>query len=620
MKLKSIKRFKSGPYKRLKDEIGALDKSIKLKRIEPYVDIIEEVLKEHNKDNDKRTMMFKLIRRPTDGTTTRESHSKNVSEIAKKISKPFKWLNSGITSVIADNHDTGHTPFGHSGEWWISSISEEYGMPYYVHNSAGTRKLVYRENVCDKIADRIKEKHPNISSRKLYKIKRDLWLVFDGINCHNGEKSDYSYSPDFSKEESDFCYEIMGCYVKKGFDKTLIPATAEGSLMRLCDKISYIPFDMVDIFRNECNKKELIINGEEHDLYKEYKKQLGAIGMPEDSFERLLECKTNEDYDNFAKEIQGKLIEDVIKNSKRNNIRMSKKMSEAMHGIRNINNQMMVNYVVLKEDHEVYPVAIEQLMLKYGTEAVKTGAIKLDSEGKISINQEIAKEYANNLKAASEKVMSGFFEFLYNTNPEDFEFTVESCKKSLEETVDSELDIARSLVTAGKDVTDVKAIGAGAKKERIDTYINDFKNSLQMAYSKEVFQENSRNPLNDFKKRIWLKKTKAKIKEEALSGNMSLENAKGIKPLCERVAMNIGAQYIGSLYDEQFFDLIKKAGLIEEQEESLRRQYNKIDFRSEGKPHEAWVQIVESQKSQKIPPKNNRGILNRLRNCFGREH
>ena len=144
----------------------------------------------------------------------------------------------------------------------------------------------------------------------------------------------------------------MDCYVEKGADRKLIPATAEGSLMRLCDKISYIPFDMVDIFRNGVNIKSGLRNGKEHNFYEEYKTQLKAMGMPAYSFDKLLNCKSEEDYDNFAREMQSYLIKDVIKNTKRNNIRMSAKMSNAMHTIRDINNNVMVNYVVMKEDHE----------------------------------------------------------------------------------------------------------------------------------------------------------------------------------------------------------------------------------------------------------------------------
>lgn len=338
---------------------------------------------------------------------------------------------------------------GHSGEWYLSAIAKEYRLPLFCHNAEGAIKLEFRENIYAEIEKRIKAKNPSISPKKLAKIKRDLWLIFDGINCHNGEREDHSYFPDFSKRKRRFYNEMMGCRVKERFDRTLIPATAEGCLMRLCDTISYIPFDMVDIFRNGCNKQKLIINGEEHDLYEEYKKQLGAIGMPEGSFKRLLECETNEDYDNFAKEIQSYFINDVIKNTKRNNIRMSNDMDQKMYELRKLNNELMVDYVVLKEDKDVYPNAMEKLMNKYAKALISKKIINTKCIHKSPIISKDKNEVVNRFskKYKEDPVMSGFVDFVSKINAKDFEFTVESCQKSYEENVERELDLAISVFT-----------------------------------------------------------------------------------------------------------------------------------------------------------------------------
>lgn len=619
MEAKTISGFKFGPYKRLKDKIGSLEKSVKLKRMEPYADIIGEVLAKYNTDDAQRTMMFKLIREPVPGTTNRKKHTENVRDIAGEIADNFDWLNSDITRVMAKEHDTGHTFLGHSGEWWISSINDTYGMPNYVHNATGVRKLVYREKVYDEIEAEILARDPQISQDKLEKIKGDLWLIMDGINCHNGEKSEYSYAPDFSKKEKRFKDEVMGCYVKKEFDRTLVPATAEGSLMRLCDKISYIPFDLVDIFRNKCNIPSGKVDGVDHDFYEEYSKKFVAMGMPEDSMHRLLNCKTEEEYDSFAREIQSYLVKDVIKNTKRNNIRMSPEMSESMHGIRDINNKIMVNYTVMKEDHEAYVPAMEKLMEYYGNtllhgyivnpENIQESTIKRFSTDR-KLSNELIRSFEHN------PVLKGFVEFVAHTNPDDFAFTVESCQKALQEKIDGELDVAQSVATGKISRDNIQA--RGLKAERIATYENAFMRSLDAAYSENLFQEYSKNPLNNFKKNFWLKKTKARIKAEALSGNEELENTTGTIPLSKMVAMDIGAQYLASLNDEQFFTLLKQAKMITpEQEQSLRRPYCTFDFRAEHQKHAAWdniskLQKMDEERQRKIAERKSKSLFERF--------
>ena len=573
---------------------------MKLKRMEPYTDIIEKVISMYNQDAEQRTMMFKLLRHPVEGTTNRKKHQINVAEIAGQIADSFDWLNSNITRIIAENHDMKHTFLGHSGEWWISSINETYGLPNYVHNAMGARKLEYSEDFYNEVEKLILKAEPDINKRKLAKIKRDLWLIIDGINCHNGERSERSYSPNFSKSEQEYRKEIMECYTKKGADRGLMPATAEGSLMRLCDKISYIPFDMVDIFRNGVNIERGLRNGKEHNFYEEYKEKLRIIGMPEDSFDRLLECKTEEDYDNFARKMQSYLIKDVVKSTKRKNIRMSAEISNAMHAIRDINNSVMVNYVVMREDHDAYPTAIEKLM-KYYSRILTTSRL-IDSKNPES---SVIKKFNSENSVLAEQFVSvyehnpiakGFAKYVSKISEKDFDFTVESVKKSFESAINSEIDIAEKVALGLVSEDDIKV--RGNKKERIETYINSFRRSLQKAYDENIFQENSKSPVNAFKRKIWLKKTKEKIRKEALSLDQRFENSAGTLPLNEMIAMDIAAQYITSLNDGQFFELIRQAKLITpEQAESLQRPYTSFDFRTEHKKHSDWDNIAKLQKA-----------------------
>ena len=120
---------------------------------------------------------------------TRLTHTLEVSQISRTISRAL-WLNEDLTEAIALGHDLGHTPFGHEGERALNSRH-----PF---------------------------KHNIQSHRIVEKIENDgeglnlTWEVRDGILNHS-----------------------MGT----------TPATLEGRVVRLSDKIAYINHDMDDAIR-----------------------------------------------------------------------------------------------------------------------------------------------------------------------------------------------------------------------------------------------------------------------------------------------------------------------------------------------------------------------------------
>ncbi len=599
MKVRNISGVSRNPFKRLRDEIGSLRKRTALARLEPYADIIDLTFERYNRDDGQRTMMYKLLRDPVEGTVTRRKHTENCRDIATQISEDFDWLSTDIIRVMARHHDIGHTFLGHSGEWWLSSIKDTYGMPNYVHNAIGARNLEIKRDVSIEICRVIKEQNPDISDKQLAKIKNDLWLIYDAINSHNGERSEYSYAPDFSKTRKRYEEELMGCYTKKGFDRSLIPATAEGSLMRLTDKISYIPFDMVDIFRNGCNLEKATVDGEEHDFYDEYRRAFKALGMADDSLDRLLACKTEEDYDNFAREVQGILIADVKKNTRRNNIRMSKEMSKAMHSIRDINNKLMVNYTVMKEDHEEYVPMMERFMVSANKFLVANGLIDSKDVRKskvtdlcqsLSQTQGLLKKYQN------DELSSDFIAFLAGIPPRDFEYTIKTCEKSFEETIEGEIAVARAVATGAVDQVEVQA--QGHKKERIESYIEEFNSILDATYQdgalRKAMNPLSNNVIDRFKREIWFNKASKKIKEESMKKLQ--KGGKGIIPLSEMVGMELGAQFLASRNDYEFRKVYELyAHPTEEKEASLGRRYQEFDFRAEHQKHKAWDNIQKLQ-------------------------
>ena len=85
MKARDISGVSNSVFGRLRDEVGALRKRNQLERLEPYAKIIDEVFEQYNSDDDSRTMMFKLLRNPVEGTVTRRKHTYNCAEIAGEI-------------------------------------------------------------------------------------------------------------------------------------------------------------------------------------------------------------------------------------------------------------------------------------------------------------------------------------------------------------------------------------------------------------------------------------------------------------------------------------------------------------------------------------------------------
>ena len=121
---------------------------------------------------------------------TRLTHTLEVSQIARTIARALK-LNEDLTEAIALGHDLGHTPFGHAGERALTRCT---GRPF-LHNEQSVRVV-----------------------EKLEKSGQGLnltWEVRDGILNHK-----------------------TSCK----------PATLEGDIVRISDKIAYINHDIDDVF------------------------------------------------------------------------------------------------------------------------------------------------------------------------------------------------------------------------------------------------------------------------------------------------------------------------------------------------------------------------------------
>ncbi len=229
----------------------------------------------YNRYTDK-TQVFSLVE--NDDISRRAYHVQLVSRIARNIGR-LLGLDLDLIEAIALGHDMGHTPFGHAGEAILSDLYEKNTGRRFLHN-------VHSVRVLDKI------------------FKHNLTLqVLDGILCHNGEMelSEYRPVPLYSFEELD--EKIERAEKEAGFDKTLIPCTREGCVVRISDIIAYIGKDRQDAVRTRLLSSDeefpesamgsinaelinnLIVDIVEHSYGKEY------ISMSPEGFESLAKCK-----------------------------------------------------------------------------------------------------------------------------------------------------------------------------------------------------------------------------------------------------------------------------------------------------------------------------------------
>ena len=97
---------------------------------------------------------------------TRLSHSIEVSQLARSLSKIFK-VNEDLAETIALAHDLGHTPFGHAGEEALENKLKYYGG--FNHNLHTF-----------KILTKLEKRYINFDGLNL------TWESLEGILKHNG--------------------------------------------------------------------------------------------------------------------------------------------------------------------------------------------------------------------------------------------------------------------------------------------------------------------------------------------------------------------------------------------------------------------------------------------------
>ena len=126
---------------------------------------------------------------------TRMTHTLEVTGIARNVARAM-GMNEDLTEAIGYGHDLGHPPFGHIGEEVIDAAIKERGGPGFRHNEHSLRVV----EMLERDGQGLNLTRP----------------VRDGILNHTGSQK---------------------------------PATLEGKIVRLVDRVAYINHDIDDALR-----------------------------------------------------------------------------------------------------------------------------------------------------------------------------------------------------------------------------------------------------------------------------------------------------------------------------------------------------------------------------------
>lgn len=184
----------------------------------PYKRDVDRIIhsKAYARYTDKTQVVYLV---ENDHITHRSLHVQLVSNFARGIAEILR-LNLDLVEAIALGHDVGHPPFGHEGEGYLSSLSEEFGQGAFAHPWQSCRLFTDIEPLNLGLA------------------------VYDGFLCHDGGLTNPKYVPRFGKTWDDHFADKKQKLADP--DSNIWPGTLEGCLVKLCDTISYLGRDIED--------------------------------------------------------------------------------------------------------------------------------------------------------------------------------------------------------------------------------------------------------------------------------------------------------------------------------------------------------------------------------------
>jgi dGTPase len=103
---------------------------------------------------------------------TRMTHTLETTAISRVVARALR-LNEDLVEAIGLGHDTGHTPFGHTGEEALDEILREHDERPFRHNEQSlriARRLNLTHEVCEGILTHTGEREPDTHEGKIVRI------------------------------------------------------------------------------------------------------------------------------------------------------------------------------------------------------------------------------------------------------------------------------------------------------------------------------------------------------------------------------------------------------------------------------------------------------------------
>lgn len=166
-----------------------------------------------------------------DHICTRMEHVSHVESVSSTIGK-FLGLNTELIRAIATAHDLGHAPFGHQGETVIKELTEKYLGTTFWHERNG----LYFVDKVELLED----------NNRFFQNLNLTYAVRDGIISHCGEVDENGIFP------RDTLFDLKE-FISPGQYQ---PATWEGCVVKIADKIAYLGRDIEDAYRLRFIDKE----------------------------------------------------------------------------------------------------------------------------------------------------------------------------------------------------------------------------------------------------------------------------------------------------------------------------------------------------------------------------
>lgn len=279
-----------------------------------------------------------------DHICTRMEHVLHVSSIAAVIGRCLN-LNIDLINAIAKGHDLGHPPFGHAGERVLDHTLQLAGI------KSGFKHEVHGLRVVDKLTN--------------YGSGLNLtYEVRDGIITHCGESFERAVVPDRKRNLLE---------IESIDDRFNYPATLEGCLVRLVDRIAYLGRDLEDAIKADLIRKS--------DIPPEIVRNLGSENG----------------------KIIGTFVNDTIASSLgKDSIEMSEEVFGYMHMLKEFNYERIYRHPEVERKSRKAASIIELLYQELDR------ILELSERGKnLAFTATITRESS---------LMSIFFDFIKNTN------------------------------------------------------------------------------------------------------------------------------------------------------------------------------------------------------------